>query len=100
MAKSEAVDRKRRAAIIDRNIGQRLRAIRREAGWSQERLGEVRDTPTPRLIGGANRDDGQRRYRGAGKLSGKVNDRRGSEGLPDPQETSSLSMPLKKEAAQ
>ena len=41
MAKSETIDRKRRAAIIDRKIGQRLRAIRREAGWSQERLGEA-----------------------------------------------------------
>ncbi|MGH6922387.1 MAG: helix-turn-helix domain-containing protein [Propylenella sp.] len=34
-----AATTKRRATEIDRKIGARLRGIRREAGWSQERLG-------------------------------------------------------------
>jgi transcriptional regulator with XRE-family HTH domain len=40
MANPRVIDRKRRAAVIDRKIGQRLRAIRLEVGWSQGRLGD------------------------------------------------------------
>jgi transcriptional regulator with XRE-family HTH domain len=38
MTNPRVIGRKRRADVIDHKIGQRLRAIRREAGWSQGRL--------------------------------------------------------------